>query len=81
MLAVSDPSPDASGHLVNGAYALGRPLLIAGAPLPTTVRTSVLPVSHDPVATTLSQTIGANAPLRTGTYAKTLTFTLSTTTP
>ena len=27
------------------------------------------------------QTIGANEALRTGTYSKTLTFTLSTTTP
>ena len=27
------------------------------------------------------QSIGANEPLRTGTYAKTLTFTLSTTQP
>jgi hypothetical protein len=27
------------------------------------------------------QSIGANEPLRTGTYAKTLTFTLSTTNP
>ena len=29
----------------------------------------------------LKQTVGANESLRTGTYAKTLTFTLSTTTP
>ena len=29
----------------------------------------------------LKQSIGQNEPLRTGTYAKTLTFTLSTTTP
>ena len=30
---------------------------------------------------TFSQAIGANEPLRTGSYSKTLTFTLSTTTP
>ena len=30
---------------------------------------------------TFKQTIGANEPLRTGAYAKTLTFTLSTTNP
>ena len=30
---------------------------------------------------TFSQAIGANEPLRTGTYSKTLTFTLSTTNP
>ena len=81
MLAVSDPSANASGHLVNGAYALAQPLLVAGAPLPTTVKTWAVPVSHDPVTIALSQTIGANEPLRTGTYAKTLTFTLSTTQP
>jgi hypothetical protein len=38
-------------------------------------------VSHDPVTIALSQTIGANEPLRTGTYAKTVTFTLSATAP
>jgi hypothetical protein len=35
----------------------------------------------DPVAVTFSQAIGANDALRTGSYSKTLTFTLSTTTP
>ena len=39
------------------------------------------PVSNDPVAITFRQQIFANDPLRTGSYAKTLTFTLSTTTP
>jgi hypothetical protein len=39
------------------------------------------PVSNDPVAVTFSQAIGANDALRTGVYSKTLTFTLSTTTP
>ena len=81
MLAVSDPSPNASGHLVNGAYTLAQPLRVAGAPLPATVKTWTGPVSHDPVTIALSQAIGANEPLRTGTYAKTLTFSLSTTQP
>jgi sugar lactone lactonase YvrE len=80
-LAVSDPSANASGHLVNGPYALAQPLLVAGAPLPATVKTWAAPVSHDPVTIALSQTIGATEPLRTGTYAKTLTFTLSTAAP
>jgi sugar lactone lactonase YvrE len=80
-LAVSDPSTSAPGHLVNGAYTLAQPLLVAGAPLPATVKTWAVPVSHDPVTIALSQTIGANEPLRTGAYAKTLTFTLSTTAP
>ena len=37
--------------------------------------------SHDPVTITFSQHIAANDALRTGTYGKTLTFTLSTTSP
>jgi hypothetical protein len=38
-------------------------------------------VSNDAIAIRFSQHIGANDALRTGSYAKTLTFTLSTTTP
>jgi hypothetical protein len=38
-------------------------------------------VSNDPVTITFKQAIGATDALRTGTYSKTLTFTLSTTTP
>jgi hypothetical protein len=39
------------------------------------------PVSNDDVVVDLSQTVAANDALRTGTYSKTLTFTLSTTNP
>ena len=39
------------------------------------------PVSNDAVTLEFSQRIEANDALRTGQYAKTLTFTLSTTTP
>jgi hypothetical protein len=39
------------------------------------------PVSNDAVTLSFSQAIGANDALRTGIYSKTLTFTLSTTTP
>ena len=38
-------------------------------------------MSNDPVAIAFTQHIGATEPLRTGGYSKTLTFTLSTTTP
>jgi len=38
-------------------------------------------VSNDTATITFSQAVGANEALRTGTYSKTLTFTLSTTTP
>ena len=39
------------------------------------------PTSNESVTVTFKQAIGATDALRTGTYAKTLTFTLSTTTP
>ena len=38
-------------------------------------------MSNDVVTVGFSQTIGANEPLRSGSYGKTLTFTLSTTNP
>ena len=63
------------------ASSLASPLLVAGTPLPSTVKTYSAPVSNDAVAIAFKQSIAANEPLRTGTYAKTLTFTLSTTTP
>jgi len=39
------------------------------------------PVSNDPVTITFNQHVNATDPLRTGAYSKTLTFTLSTTSP
>ena len=39
------------------------------------------PSTNDAVTVTFKQAIGADEALRTGTYAKTLTFTLSTTQP
>jgi hypothetical protein len=39
------------------------------------------PVANDPVTLGFQQVIGATDPLRTGTYSKTITFTLSTNTP
>jgi predicted dienelactone hydrolase len=80
-LSVSDPSSTAPGRLVNGTFALTAPLLVGGNPLPTTVKTWTAPTSNEPVQIPFSQSIGANEPLRTGTYSKTLTFTLSTTSP
>ncbi len=94
-LSVADASGVASGHLVNGAFSLPQPLdaqasspaagpggafaPVAGDPL--ALLSWSAPVSHDPVTIALRQTIGANDALRTGSYSKTLTFTLSTTTP
>jgi len=88
-LSVSDPSTTAPGHLVNGAFALpqalqaranGGALASVGAS-PLTLLAYSAPVSNAPVAIDFRQSIGATDPLRTGTYAKTLTFTLSTTNP
>jgi hypothetical protein len=70
-LSVSDP-----GHLTNAAFALPEPLRVDIAPASWTG-----PVSNASVAITFRQHIGANDALRTGSYSKTLTFTLSTTTP
>jgi alpha-L-rhamnosidase len=69
-LSVSDP-----GHLSNGAFSLADPLQVEFSKAAWTE-----PVSNDPVAITFRQHIGETQPLRTGSYAKTLTFTLSTTT-
>jgi hypothetical protein len=88
-LSVADPSTNAPGRLVNGAFALAQPLqararagafaALSGAPLALTSWSA--PVSNDAVAIDLRQSIAATDPLRTGTYSKTLTFTLSTTSP
>ena len=80
-LNVTDPSTVAPGRLVNGAFSLTSPLLVAGSPLPSTVRVWAGPTSNEAVTVEFKQSIGATEGLRTGTYAKTLTFTLSTTTP
>ena len=96
-LSISDPSSTATGRLVNGAFALDEPLHVraasaagvggAFAPLratasdPLTLLTFSAPVSNDQVTFALRQHVGAKQPLRTGGYAKTLTITLSTSTP
>jgi hypothetical protein len=54
---------------------------VGGSANPTTVLTYSGPASNDGVTVGFKQTIGANDALRTGSYSKTLTFTLSTTNP
>jgi X-Pro dipeptidyl-peptidase len=91
-LSVTDAAGD--GRLANGAFLLAQPLqakassatspgsdyaAVGGTPTP--LLSYAGPVSTDQVTVGLKQSIGANEPLRTGTYSKTLTFTLSTTTP
>ena len=80
-LTVSDASSTAPGHLVNGTFSLPQPLKAGGQALPATVKTWSAPVSNDPVQVEFTQLVNQTDPLRTGSYAKTLTFTLSTTTP
>jgi hypothetical protein len=95
-LSVADPSSTATGHLVNGSFSLPQPLQaratnaanpmteyanVGSSANPLTLLTYDSPISNDAVTLGFKQTIGANDPLRTGTYGKTLTFTLSTTQP
>ena len=70
-LTVSEP-----GHLMNGTFALPSALLVSFSKAAWTA-----PVSNDAVTITFKQHIDAGDALRTGAYSKTLTFTLSTTTP
>jgi hypothetical protein len=70
-LTNSDP-----GHLTNGTFALPQPLRVQ-----LSKSTWSGPVSNDPVTITFTQHIDATDALRTGSYAKTVTFTLSTTNP
>ena len=65
-----------TNKLVNGAFALPQPFSISLSKSSWTA-----PVSNDSVTIGMSQLINANDALRTGTYSKALTFTLSTTTP
>ncbi len=87
-LSVSDPDTVHTGKLVNGAFALPQALqananggAYARVGAVTALRTYGGPVSNDAVTIGFKQSIAANDPLRTGTYSKTLTFTLSTTNP
>jgi hypothetical protein len=93
-LSVTDNSATAPGRLVNGAFALETPVQVAATnaanpstafgPLsgtPLTLLTYSAPIANDPVTIALKQPVTALEPLRTGSYSKTLTFTLSTTTP
>ena len=96
-LSVADPSSIDTGHLVNGTFVAAaaaagpRPQrrqhrhrvqqrrLLGLAAEPADVRAA--PISNDAVTLEFSQLVNATDALRTGSYSKTLTFTLSTTTP
>ena len=95
LLSVSDPSSVGTGHLVNatGPFVLPQPLQLRARNAVNTgtaynnvgsalnLLTWSGPVSNDAVSLQFSQLIKSNDALRSGTYAKALTFTLSTTTP
>ena len=96
LLSVADPSGTATGHLVNGAFSLPSALQakassaggaggsftdVGGSSAPTPLLTYAGPISNDAATLAFQQHISAGDALRTGTYNKTLTFTLSTTTP
>ena len=85
-LSVLDTSGVSPGRLVNGTFALPQPLQVrandgAYSTIPADLLRYSAPVSNDPVTIGFKQPIAATDALRTGNYAKTLTFTLSTTNP
>ena len=91
LLSVADPSSVGTGHLVNGTFVLAQPLQarvgsaafgnVGSSASPLNLRTWSAPTSNEAVTVDLSQQVNNTDPLRTGTYSKTLTFTLSTTSP
>jgi hypothetical protein len=95
-LSVADQSATATGHLVNGSFSLPSVLQaravnglnpnttfasVGSSAAPTPLLSYSAPVSNDSVTLDFKQSIGVNDALRTGSYSKLLTFTLSTTTP
>jgi hypothetical protein len=80
-LSVSDPSTTAPGHLVQGSYVMPSALRVQGQTLPATVATYTGPKSNDAVPVTFTQHVDATDGLHSGAYGKTLTFSLTTTTP
>jgi PKD repeat protein len=93
-LTVTDSDATNPGRLVNGDYVLDSPLLTKAtnsatptadfAPVtgtPRTLLTWTRAFSADPVTLAFKQSVGAAETLRAGTYGKTLTYTLTTTTP
>jgi PKD repeat protein len=95
-LTVADPDAANTGKLVNGTYALAQAVQVratnganpstvfapvGGTAGPLALLSWARSISADPVSIAFKQSVGANETLRAGDYGKTLTFTLSTTTP
>ena len=64
------------GHLTNGAYSLAEPLRVEFSKSAWTA-----PTTNEKVGVTFKQLVKSTDPLRTGSYSKNVTFTLSTTQP
>lgn len=71
-------APQASGSSSGVGAVCSTLSSISAAPL--TLITSNTPIANDTPTVTLAQSVAATDPLRTGTYSKILTFTLSSTT-
>jgi PKD repeat protein len=95
-LTVADPDDVNTGKLVNGSYVLEQPLQaratnednpntafapVTGTSNPLVLLTYNRATAGNQVTIGFRQSIGAGETLRAGSYSKTLTFTLSTTTP
>jgi type 1 glutamine amidotransferase len=96
LLTVSDPATATTGKLVNADYTLPSGLLaralsakgtggpfapVGGSASPTPLLNYTGAVNDAAVTLEFQQHVGAADALRAGRYSKTLTFTLSTTTP
>jgi PKD repeat protein/type 1 glutamine amidotransferase len=85
-LTVNDTGARKPGFMSNGVHSLSQPLQVksgtaAFSGLPATLRTYAAPTGRDVVPVDFKQSISATDGLRSGRYASTLVFTLSTTTP
>ena len=87
-LSVADPSSTATGHLTNGTFVMPQPLQARagnGSFGPVGGGLDLLtysgPVANNAATVEFKQPVLSTDALRTGHYGKTLTFTLSTTTP
>jgi hypothetical protein len=96
-LTAEDPSGEHTGHLVQGSYFLSEPLGVEASTTETeggpssagkkaltskaTLMSFASPFSKNGITATFSQAIKGKEGLHTGTYAKTIVLTLSTTTP
>ncbi len=95
-LSIADDAPGVPGRLVNGTFSLPTVVQarainaatptstfanVGSAAAPTPLLSWSGPVSNDAVSLDFKQSIGAGDALRTGSYSKVFTLTLSTTTP